>query len=210
MFPLFVSGSHEDYDLVLKTIDDLKNLDYTITYNILEKIRESPNKDSCTMDRLEKIKESSALVAIIDKSNQFYCDVVSDISFALSLGVPVFMYTSKYIGDNSSYFWSCQKINKFDNMDTLKESLSQVNPKFPNPIDFQKAKQISENHRKTTSDRTLNLIKKMINNGSRKGHKYLNFHVKNKNQDIKYITDELTKLKFPVTYDGNTIKITWG
>lgn len=216
MFPIYIAGSWTNRQDVESIMEQFKRLGYSITHNWVEiecdniEQRSDEQKSKCAKLDIEGVKNASALVVIMDNPKYAYRGVSCEIGCALGLGIPVLIFNPlvQSYAKSNIFYWH-PDIQHFSTMDDLKEALYKINPKKVDTIDYKTAKKNSDNYKKTNTQRTFNNILKLIHRGSNKGHTYLNFRIKNKNQDIKYLTDELAKLGYHVTFEKDVINITW-
>lgn len=206
MIPIYITSSLLDYDNIKNYINVLKDMGYILTHDWTN----NPSKDRSIEDDIEGIKNASAIIVIMEKETCTYKAFSSYIGCGLILNIPIFVYNKNklnYNTDNIFYWYS--NIKKYDNFNKLINDISKIIPKKLKIINGKEASKNSRSYILKNSHNTLSLLKDLIDKSSNKGYKSLEFKFKNKQQDFKYISDELTRLNFEVSFNMNTIYIKW-
>lgn len=216
MFPIYIAGSWTNREDMKSVIDKFTNLGYTITHDwtVVEcdniESRSEEQKIHCAVSDINGVKNAVALVVIMDNPKYAYRGTNCEIGCALGLDIPVYLYNPLKVSyATSNIFYWHKDIKKYDSLETLIQDLGKLNPRLDFSIDGNQAKENANNYRIKNNDDTLNLIQKLISQSSSKGYNKFNFKLKNKRHDVKFLTDELTKLNFVVSSENNVIKISW-
>jgi nucleoside 2-deoxyribosyltransferase len=223
VFPIYIAGSWTDRKQISQTIDCFRDNGYSITHDWT--VDESENVDSkteddcrkCAINDIRGVKNSKAVVAIMDNPKYSYRGTNCEIGCALGLNIPVFIYNplsdkgGSYCSTNVFYWHT--GIQRFKELTDLTVELDKLKHNYNNTnqlltFNAELARQATntglEIKKSKQFKKILGLIKKQADNGE----SILKYR---EPIDQVLCIQELKDLSFEITTCNkvNTFVITW-